>query len=113
MVLLEKVYSVPPGPGTATQAWLSRAFETLPVKTGTLSDLAAALQADPDVAPKLDRRPDVNRLNVPAWRVAVSRMVSRHPEFVDTGRKRGGLKLFRYDEQIAQAARDGRRKRRV
>ncbi|KXZ43564.1 hypothetical protein GPECTOR_87g427 [Gonium pectorale] len=78
-------------PGTYNwRAWLRRAFETLPDKTGTSSDVAAALEADPEVAPKLDHR---------------------HPEFVDTGLKRGKLKVYRYDEQLAQASGDRCRKR--
>ncbi|KXZ43549.1 hypothetical protein GPECTOR_87g411 [Gonium pectorale] len=68
---------------THWQAWLRRAFLALPERTGTLHDLAAVLETDPEIAPKLD---------------------NRYPEFLDTGVKRGKLKVYRYDEHVAAQA---------
>ncbi|PNH02053.1 hypothetical protein TSOC_012037 [Tetrabaena socialis] len=37
------------------RAWLRQAFMELPDRTGTLQDAAAIIEADPDIAPLLDR----------------------------------------------------------
>ncbi|KXZ49538.1 hypothetical protein GPECTOR_20g392 [Gonium pectorale] len=74
----------------ALQAWLHKVFTGLPDRTGTSHDVAAALEADPEIAPKLDRS---------------------FPEFVDMGFKKGKHKVYRYDEQVLQMLQQNGRKR--
>ncbi|PNH02049.1 hypothetical protein TSOC_012039 [Tetrabaena socialis] len=63
------------------RAWLRQAFMELPDRTGTLQDAAAIIEADPSIAPLLDRT---------------------CPEFESTGQKRGRSMLFRYNEEAAE-----------
>ncbi|PNH02054.1 hypothetical protein TSOC_012038 [Tetrabaena socialis] len=63
------------------RAWLRQAFMELPDHTGTLQDAAAIVEADPSIAPLLNRT---------------------YPEFENTGQKRGRHVLFRYNEEAAE-----------
>ncbi|GFR44746.1 hypothetical protein Agub_g6074 [Astrephomene gubernaculifera] len=93
---------VPPGTYNF-RAWLRRAFMALPNQEGTSSDAAAILEADPEISPKLDRRPDRYNSKTARWLPHMRRQVLEYPEFVFTGRKRGRNNIYRYDTQVAQA----------
>ncbi|GLC76890.1 hypothetical protein PLESTF_001852100 [Pleodorina starrii] len=59
--------------------WVPRAFESLPDQQGTLEDVCAFLQADPDIAPLLDQRIYATLRTVPRWRSSV---INRLKEWV-------------------------------
>ncbi|GFR51074.1 hypothetical protein Agub_g13399 [Astrephomene gubernaculifera] len=88
--------------------WLRGAFLQLPNREGTLHDVAAILESDPDISPKLDRRPDSVAVTVPRWRANMWRFISKVPEVVNTGRKPGRLVVYRYDEEVARQLPGGR-----
>ncbi|PNH01542.1 hypothetical protein TSOC_012566 [Tetrabaena socialis] len=71
------------------RAWLRRAFMTFPDLTGTLDDAAAFIEADPSIAPLLDRRPEPDRLDVPRWKRSMTKMRFLYPKFEATGERRG------------------------
>ncbi|GFR46015.1 hypothetical protein Agub_g7494 [Astrephomene gubernaculifera] len=97
-------------PGTYNfRGWLKQALLTLPNCEGTLAQAAAILEADPDISPKLDRRPDHHYHSFPVWRTHLKRAASWCPEFVNTGRKQGKGAIYRYDEGVAQALQEGRK----
>ncbi|GFR44741.1 hypothetical protein Agub_g6069 [Astrephomene gubernaculifera] len=85
------------------RAWLRRAFMALPNQEGTSSDAAAVLEADPEISPKLDRRPERRYPKIAKWHAYVQRQLLEYPEFVFTGRKQGRSKIYRYESQVAQA----------
>ncbi|GLC38468.1 hypothetical protein PLESTB_001729200 [Pleodorina starrii] len=82
-------------------AWARQAFESLPDGEGTLDDVCAFLQADPKIAPLLDTRPYMNLRTVPRWRMSVGIGLQHLRGLVNTGEKRGGLALYRYNPQDA------------
>ncbi|GFR44740.1 hypothetical protein Agub_g6068 [Astrephomene gubernaculifera] len=84
------------------RAWLRRAFMALPNRTGTTIQVAAVLEADPDIEPKLDRRLCPTDHNTQMWLRGLRRAVNRYPEFVSTGQRQGHSMLFRYDEEVAR-----------
>ncbi|GFR46012.1 hypothetical protein Agub_g7491 [Astrephomene gubernaculifera] len=83
------------------RAWLRHALLTLPNREGTLLEAAAVLEADPDIAPKLDRRPDRRFHDTPMWHRNLRFAATSHPEFVDIAR-RGKAAVYRYDEEVAR-----------
>ncbi|GFR51073.1 hypothetical protein Agub_g13398 [Astrephomene gubernaculifera] len=96
-------------PGTYNwREWLRRALLQLPNHEGTLDDIAAVLEADPDISPKLDRRMEPVKLRVPRWRCSVSQSIPRIPEIFNTGKKRNQLTVYRYDEEVARQLPGGR-----
>ncbi|KXZ42376.1 hypothetical protein GPECTOR_154g67 [Gonium pectorale] len=101
-------------PGTYDwRTWLRNVFADLPNNTGTSVDVAATLEADPEIAPKLDRRPDPMTVSVPLWKRTISNSLGRFPEFVDTGVRKGKFKVYRFDKQVVQALQQGGRKRKA
>ncbi|PNH00882.1 hypothetical protein TSOC_013269 [Tetrabaena socialis] len=84
------------------RAWLRSAFMTFPDRTGTLDDAAAFLEADPSIAPLLDRRPELDQRDIPRWKISMTKMRSRYPEFESTGARRGLRLVFRFNEQVAE-----------
>ncbi|GFR51075.1 hypothetical protein Agub_g13400 [Astrephomene gubernaculifera] len=84
------------------RVWLQKAFLQLPNQEGTLNDLAAVLEADPDIAPKLDKRSDSTKVAAPRWKRNVSHTVSSIPGVINTGQKRGRLVIYHYDEEAAR-----------
>ncbi|GLC61192.1 hypothetical protein PLESTB_001729500 [Pleodorina starrii] len=86
---------------TSWVAWARRAFESLPNGEGTLDDVCAFLQADPNIAPLLDTRTYRNLRTTPRWRVSVSNGLKDIRGLVNTGEKRGGLAVYRYNPQDA------------
>ncbi|GLC38467.1 hypothetical protein PLESTM_000731200 [Pleodorina starrii] len=82
-------------------AWARRAFESFPNGEGTLDDVCAFLQADPNIAPLLDTRPYMNLRAIPTWRRSVSFGLKALRGLVNTGEARDGLALYRYNPQDA------------
>ncbi|PNH00954.1 hypothetical protein TSOC_013187 [Tetrabaena socialis] len=68
---------------------------------GTLLDAAAFLEADPSIAPLLDRRLDPMTRCTPMWRTSLSSVRSRFPEFEATGKKRRRHFVLRFNQQVA------------
>ncbi|KAG2486414.1 hypothetical protein HYH03_014861 [Edaphochlamys debaryana] len=86
----------------AELAWAVRALQSLPGCQGTVDDIAF-LFSDPDIAPKMDQRPSLGRRAVPQWRFALSRSLGSRQGFFNTGEKRNGRAVYRYDPQAGAA----------
>ncbi|GFR44381.1 hypothetical protein Agub_g5600 [Astrephomene gubernaculifera] len=88
--------------------WSRRALLLMPNHEGTLDDLAAFLQSDPDITPLLDHRPHPMYRAVPRWKLNLTRAIARYPEIINTGQKRGRLVVYRYDDEVARQLPGGR-----
>ncbi|GFR51076.1 hypothetical protein Agub_g13402, partial [Astrephomene gubernaculifera] len=84
------------------RVWLRGAFLKLPNHEATVDDLAAILESDPDISPRLDKRPDSALVTVPRWRRNLSHIILTIPGVTNTGQKRGRLVIYHYDEEAAR-----------
>ncbi|GFR49726.1 hypothetical protein Agub_g11882 [Astrephomene gubernaculifera] len=87
------------------RAWFEQAFLALPNHEGTVAEVAAILDADPEISRKLDKRPEPRYQDTAMWQLQLMRLASRYgryPEIVNTGRKRGRSTIYRYDEEVAR-----------
>ncbi|GLC38511.1 hypothetical protein PLESTB_001733400 [Pleodorina starrii] len=92
--------------------WVPRAFESLPDQQGTLEDVCAFLQADPDIAPLLDQRIYATLRTVPRWRSSVINRLKDLPGLTRTGEKRNGRMVYRYnaDDAVVDVPAGGKRR---
>ncbi|KAG2424392.1 hypothetical protein HXX76_014601 [Chlamydomonas incerta] len=93
--------------------WCRKAFLELPGNQATTDELCAALQADTNIAPRLDQRLDTGRRSGARWRRNLIRALPRLLGVTKTGEKRGRLSVYHYDpeagELLAAAAKRRRR----
>ncbi|GFR50290.1 hypothetical protein Agub_g12480, partial [Astrephomene gubernaculifera] len=81
------------------QSWVRRALLAMPNHEGTMREVAAALEADPNISCKLDKRPNPKCPNTPIWWLNLRCAVMRYPEFIRTDAKRAGHAVYRYEPE--------------
>ncbi|GFR51078.1 hypothetical protein Agub_g13404 [Astrephomene gubernaculifera] len=88
--------------------WLALVFQRLPNCEGTMPEVAALVEADPEIAPHLDKaNPNPRFTSMPRWRSNMANRFYSLPEIINTGKKRDGCYVYRWDEEIARRVREG------
>ena len=95
-----------PRSGPPMAALAAAALATLPGRTGTLAQVAAAIQALPACAPLLDWSPRPGTKTYPRWKDALVGCfkAGRYPHLAKTGRKDGALNVYALVPPLPPAA---------